>query len=66
MLSKPQNWCAGIYVGLINIGTWMLGGMWSNEYLMKTHGVSMLEARSITGYIFLGMTFAYPFWGWLS
>ncbi len=66
VLSKPQNWYAGLYVGLINIGTWMLGGMWSNEYLMKTHDVSMLEARSITGYIFLGMIFAYPFWGWLT
>ena len=66
VLSKPQNWYAGLYVGLINIGTWMLGGMWSNQYLMKTHGVSMIEARSITGYIFLGMIFAYPFWGWLT
>ncbi|WP_100551465.1 MFS transporter [Caedibacter taeniospiralis] len=66
VLTKPQNWCAGIYVGLINIGTWMLGGMWSNAYLIKTHGVSILEARSITGYIFLGMIFAYPFWGWFT
>ncbi|WP_119343711.1 MFS transporter [Facilibium subflavum] len=66
VLTKPQNWFCGLYVGLINIGTWMLGGMWSNEYLMKTHGVSILDARSITGFIFLGMIFAYPFWGWLT
>lgn len=66
ILTKPQNWFAGFYVGLINIGTWMLCGMWSNEYLIKTHGVSIIEARSITGYIFLGMIFAYPFWGWLT
>ena len=66
VLTKPQNWCAGIYVGLINIGTWMLAGMWSNEYLIKTHDVNILEARLITGYIFLGMIFAYPFWGWLT
>ena len=65
-LAKSQNWYCGVYVGLINIGTWMLGGMWSNEYLIKTHGVSIHEARSITGFIFLGMIFAYPFWGWLT
>ncbi len=66
VLAKPQNWYCGLYVGSINVGTWMLGGMWSNEYLIKTHGVDMSEARSITGYIFLGMIFAYPFWGWLT
>lgn len=63
---KIQNWYCGLYVGLINIGTWMLGGMWSNEYLIKTHNVNIQEARSITGYIFLGMIFAYPFWGGLT
>ncbi len=66
ILKKPQNWFCGLYVGLINIGTWMLGGMWSNEYLVKTQGVSILDARSITGFLFLGMIFAYPFWGWLT
>lgn len=66
VLSKPQNWYCGIYVGLINIGTWMLGGMWSNKYLGVAHGISVAQAASVTGFIFLGMIFAYPFWGWFS
>merc|ERR1711884_839256 len=35
VLSKPQNWYCGLYVGLINVGTWTLGGMWSNQFLTK-------------------------------
>lgn len=66
VLSKSQNWYCGIYVGLINIGTWMLGGMWSNKYLGVSHGISVTQAAAITGFIFLGMIFAYPFWGWFS
>ncbi|TNF69238.1 MAG: MFS transporter [Gammaproteobacteria bacterium] len=62
-LKKPQNWFAAIYTGLINVGTWMLGGMWANAYLGHVYGVSQLNAAYVTGFMFFGMVIGYPFWG---
>ena len=62
-IQDSQNWIVSLYVGFINVSTWMLGGMWSNEYLVRTHFTNILEARSITGWLFLGMIPSFPCWG---
>lgn len=62
-LKKPQNWFASIYVGLINVATWMLGGMWANAYLGHVYGVSASSGAYVTGFMFFGMVCGYPIWG---
>ncbi len=65
--TKSQNWYAALYIGLINVATFMLGGAWADAYLSHVyHGVSVVEASTVTGFLFLGMVVAYPFWGKLS
>ena len=67
VLIKSQNWYAALYVGLINVATFMLGGAWANAYLVHVHqGVTQMQASAITGFLFLGMIVAYPFWGKFS
>ncbi len=66
ILSQWKNWCPGLYVGFLNIPTWVLGGMWANAYLENTHHLSETAASIVSGELFLGMIVAYPFWGWLT
>ncbi|MDC0534517.1 MFS transporter [Francisellaceae bacterium] len=66
-LSNPQTWYCALYTGLINVATFMLGGLWANEYLTHAkNGFTSLDASSITGFLFLGMLPGFPFWGMLS
>jgi len=66
-LSNPQTWYCGLYTGLINVATFMLGGLWANEYLINSSShFSPLEAAGITGLLFLGMIPGFPFWGMFS
>jgi MFS family permease len=68
VLKKPQNWFCALYVGFINCPTFMLGSAWANKFLIKKGGptINHLEAATITGYLFIGMILAYPFWGQFS
>ena len=66
-LSNPQTWYCAFYTGLINVATFMLGGLWANEYLTHAkNGFNALDAASITGFLFLGMIVGFPFWGFIS
>ena len=66
-VGKPQNWICGLFVGLINVPTWMLGGLWAKSYLLNVYPhFTEVMVTSITGELFLGMVIAYPLWGALS
>ncbi|MCF6766882.1 MFS transporter [Thiotrichales bacterium 19S11-10] len=65
-LKKSQNWYAGLYVGFINVGTWMLGGMWANAYLGSVYGISEIHSAYIAGFMFFGMVIGYPIWGLIT
>ena len=66
-LGNAQTWYCALYVGLINVATFMLGGLWANEYLVHViPGFTMLKAASVSGMLFIGMIIGYPFWGTFS
>ncbi len=36
-VTNPQNWLAGLYIGLLNLAVLLLGAMWGTNYLRFTN-----------------------------
>lgn len=64
-LSK-QNWCCGIYTGLLNLPLFLLGGLWGSMYLATAHQLSPIQATNVTGMIFAGTIVGSPLMGLIS
>ena len=63
---NPQNWIAGTYTNLLNIPVVVLGGLWSINYLVSSHGLTHKEAALVSSMIFFGMIIGSPAFGWVS
>lgn len=67
VLRNPQNWLAGSFIGLLNLGVLLLGAIWGTNYLRFMHpGLSSEMVTSIIGMIFIGTMIGSPLCGWLS
>ncbi len=66
VLANKQNWLAGLYVSLVNLPVFIIGGVWGGAYLTQMHSFSQLEATGITGMIFVGLIFGSPLAGLVS
>lgn len=66
VLSRKQNWFAGLYASLINLPVFYLGGFWGVNYLMQMHHLPRTQASLVNSMLFLGMIIGAPAFGWLS
>lgn len=63
---RLRNWFGGIYVCLMNLPVGLLGGLWGILYLVRTQGVSHIQASEISSMLFVGTMIGGPIAGFLS
>lgn len=66
-VTNPQNWLAGLYIGLLNLAVLLLGAMWGTNYLRFTNPDLQSETvTAIIGMILIGTMIGSPLCGWIS
>jgi MFS family permease len=65
-LLKKQNWFCGLYTSLMNLPIFMLGALWGIPYLTSVHHLSMTDAATISGMLYLGSMIGSPLLGFCS
>ena len=63
---RKQNWCCGLYTGLMNLPIYMLGALWGIPYLTQVHGMSVTNAATTAGMLYIGTMIGSPLVGVLS
>lgn len=66
VLTNPQSWINGFYVGFLFAPTAAFAEMWGNYFLHVTYAFDDKTAASLVGLIFLGWGIAGPMVGWFS
>jgi len=66
VLLNPNNWYAGVYTSLLNLPIFILGGLWGLRYLTQVHHIEQLQASYATSFLFWGVIFGSPAFGWIS
>lgn len=66
VLSTPQCWINGAFVGLLYAPTAAFAELWGATYMHEVYHISMAQAGSMIGGIFIGFAIVSPFAGWLS
>ncbi|MBB3701459.1 MFS transporter [Flammeovirga yaeyamensis] len=65
--SNPQNWLAGLFIGLLNLAVLLLGAIWGTTYLKFVNpDFSEATYTGIIGMIFIGTMVGSPICGWVS
>ncbi|NCX93326.1 MAG: MFS transporter [Gammaproteobacteria bacterium] len=65
-LLNPQNWISGIYTNLMSIPVVVIGALFAESYLTKTHVLSSSQAAWIASMVFLGVLIGSPLAGMIS
>jgi len=65
-ITNGQNWLSGIYICLINLPLFILGGIWGVPYLIQVHHLTQLQATEVTTMLFVGMMIGSPLAGVVS
>lgn len=65
-LSEKQNWFCGLYTGLINLPIYMLGALWGIPYLRDFHHLSVTNAATVAGMLYIGTMIGSPLMGLIS
>ncbi len=63
---NPQNWLCGIYVSLLNLPIFILGGVWGGMFLTQVHQLTRIQATDTTAMVFLGTVVGSPIFGTVS
>jgi len=66
VLSNPQSWWNGLYVGLVFAPTAAYAELWGVMHLEHVHHLSHNAAAAANGMIFLGWAIGGPIAGWIS
>ncbi len=62
-LLRKQNWFCGLYTGLMNLPIFMLGALWGIPYLTQVHGLSVDQAATVAGMLYIGTMIGSPLVG---
>lgn len=65
-IQSKHSWLCGTYTSLSNIFIIVLGAAWGTPYLQKVHGLTSMEATSVTSLIFIGGIAGFPVFGAIS
>jgi nitrate/nitrite transporter NarK len=65
-LSNMQNWLSGLYISLVNLPLFILGGIWGVPYLTQAHNLNQVQATEVTTMLFIGMMIGSPLSGVIS
>lgn len=63
---RLENWLGGLYVCFVNLPVGLLGGLWGVLYLVRTQGVSHIQASEISSMLFVGTMIGGPIAGFIS
>lgn len=63
---NPQNIFGGLFIALLNLPAFLLGGMWGGLYLMQAHNLTHARASLVNSMLFLGLIIGSPLAGWIS
>jgi len=64
--TNKQNWLSGVYISLVNLPLFILGGIWGAPFLTQVHKFTQVQATAITGMLFIGMMIGSPLAGLIS
>lgn len=62
-LRNPQNWLAGLFVCLMNLPVFLLGGNWGSLYLVEMDHLSREAASWVIMFFFIGLIIGSPLCG---
>lgn len=65
-LLKKQNWFCGLYTCLMNLPIFMLGALLGIPYLTQVNQLSITDAATVSGMLYLGTMIGSPLMGSLS
>ncbi len=65
-LLKKQNWFCGLYTSLMNLPIFMLGALWGIPYLTAVQGLSIIQAATVSGMLYIGTMIGSPILGSIS
>lgn len=65
-LLKKQNWYCGFYTCLMNLPIFMLGALLGIPYLTQVNQLTMTQASTVSGMLYLGTMIGSPLMGSLS
>lgn len=65
-LLKKQNWFCGLYTSLMNLPIFMLGALWGIPYLTQVQGLSVTNAATVSGMLYIGTMIGSPLLGSIS
>jgi len=66
IISNPQSWLNGIFVGFMFIPTGIFTEMWGITYLQQVHHVPLKTAALLNSLSFIGWAVGGPLIGWIS
>lgn len=61
-----KNWLLGLYASFMNLPLFIFGAMWGSIYLVQAHGLTQLQAASVSSMLFVGSMLGAVCIGWLS
>lgn len=65
-VTNMQNWLSGIYISLVNLPLFVLGGIWGVPYLTQVHHLTQVQATEVTTMLYVGMMIGSPLSGVIS
>lgn len=63
VLINPQNWLVGLFVSLMNLPVFLLGGNWGSLYLVEVDHLARNAASWVIMFFFLGLIIGSPVLG---
>lgn len=66
LFKDKKNWLLTFYSGLAFTPIAVLGGLWGNPFFEVAHDLSPKEAAFYTSFIFLGLAFGGPLFGYIA
>jgi len=66
VLKNPQTWLNALFAGLLFAPTALFGELWGVTFLTSSSEMSLHEAATAVGLIFIGWTLGGPAVGWFS
>ncbi len=63
VLRNPQNWLAGLFISLMNLPVFLLGGNWGSLYLVEVDKLTRDAASWVIMAFFLGLIIGSPLFG---